>query len=95
MEYINKMLACFYGNYRMFLQSKNNMSEKELDKHLDIFLNRYTIITENISTPLETKIRFSVRRKKRVKKNCFFTNFQCVGLFIRMTANTTRLCLVP
>ena len=71
MEYINKMLACFYGNYRMFLQSKNNMSEKELDKHLDRFSNRYSIITENISTPLETKIRFSVRRKKGLRKYVF------------------------
>ena len=71
MEYINKMLACFYGNYRMFLQSKNGMSEKELDKHLDRFSNRYSIITENISTPLETKIRFSVRRKKGLRKYVF------------------------
>ena len=71
MEYINKMLACFYGNYRMFLQSKNNMSEKELDKHLDRFSNRYSIITENISTPLEEKVRFSVRRKKGLRKYVF------------------------
>ena len=71
MEYINKMLACFYGNYRMFLQSKNNMSEKELDKHLDRFSNRYSIITENISTPLEEKVRFSVIRKKGLRKYVF------------------------
>ena len=71
MEYINKMIACFYGNYRSFLKSKNNMSEEELDKHLDKFSNRYSIITENCSTPLETKIRFSVRRKKGLRKYVF------------------------
>ena len=71
MEYINKMLACFYGNYRMFLQSKNNMSEKELDKHIDTLSNSYSIIAENISTPLEAKIRFSVRRKKGLRKYVF------------------------
>ena len=75
MEYINKMLACFYGNYRVFLQSKNSMSEKELDKHLDEFSNRYSIITENVSNPLETKIRFSVRRKKGLRKYVFSQTF--------------------
>ena len=81
MEYINKMLACFYGNYRMFLQSKNNMSEKELDKHIDTFSNRYSIITENISTPLETKIRFSVRRKKGLRE-CVFSQIFNVSDFL-------------
>ena len=75
MEHINKMLACFYGNYRSFLQSKNSMSEKELDKHLDEFSNRYSIITENVSNPLETKIRFSVRRKKGLRKYVFSQTF--------------------
>jgi predicted ATP-dependent endonuclease of OLD family len=71
MEHINKILACFYGQYRSFLQAKNKMSEKELDKHLDKFSNRYSIITENCSNPLETKIKFSVRRKKGLRKYVF------------------------
>jgi hypothetical protein len=75
MEHINKMLSCFYGNYRSYLQSKNKFSESDLDKHLDKFANRYSIITENESTPLDVKVRISVRRKKGLKKYIFSQNF--------------------
>lgn len=65
---INKMLACFYGDYRNFIKNKGNFNENKLDFHLDKFGDRYSIIVENESTPLNTLIRFSVRRKKGLKK---------------------------
>lgn len=67
-DVINKMLACFYGNYRDFIKNKGNFNETQLDFHLDKFGNRYSIITENVSTPKNTLIKFSVRRKKGLKK---------------------------
>lgn len=68
LDVIDKMLACFYGNYRDFIKNKGNFNETKLNFHLDKFGDRYSIITESISTPKNTLIRFSVRRKKGLKK---------------------------
>lgn len=48
-EDIKKMLACFYGNYRSYLQNKNKMTESELDFHLAKYSNRFSIIVQLIS----------------------------------------------
>lgn len=67
-DIINKMLACFYGNYRDFIKNKWIFNEEQVDLHLDKFSNRYLIITTDVSTLKNTLIKISVRRSRGLKK---------------------------
>ena len=71
MEHINRILACFYGDYREYIKKIGNLNEEKVELHLNKFGYRYIIITENVSTPQKNLIKFSVRRKKGLKKYIF------------------------
>lgn len=71
MDYINKMLARFLSDYRLFLAQKNKFCDIELDNHLDKYAIRYSIIVQQDANPICPKVLFSIRRKKGLKKHIF------------------------